>query len=147
MSTAVWLPKRELMEGRLRRVSALSMMSSWTSVAVCRNSMTVAMRTTFGRAASPPAARGRASGGARREQRERGPDALAARSAQVVADVGDDLDVRARLPLELLLDERQLARDEAEDAPRRQERLFDSRGVAGWVHKRRVQSAECRVMK
>src|SRR3712207_7853046 len=27
MSTAVWLPKREFIEGRLRRVSALSMMS------------------------------------------------------------------------------------------------------------------------
>src|SRR3712207_3026498 len=39
-----------------------------------------------------------------REQSERGPHALPARRAQVVAYVGDDLYVRTRLPLELLFD-------------------------------------------
>src|ERR687884_391485 len=114
MSTAVWLPKRELMEGRLRRVSALSMMSSWTSVAVWRNSITVAMRTTFWREASPPAARAESS-----------------------VRAG-----RTRLPPELLLDERQLGRHQAEDVARGHLPLLDRRRVAGCVHKLGVWSLE-----
>src|SRR5215213_7978440 len=106
MSTAVWFPKRELMEGRLRRVSALSMMSSWTSVAVWRNSITVAIRTTFWREASPPTA-----------------------EADNSVSAG-----RTRLPPELLLDEREFRRDQAEDAPRRQALLLDRRCVTGSVH-------------
>ena len=77
-----------------------------------------------------------------RQECERGPHALAARSAQVVADVGDDLYVRARLPLELLLDEREFTRDETEDAPRRHQWLLDRRRVTGRIHKYRMMNAE-----
>jgi hypothetical protein len=69
-----------------------------------------------------------------RKQRQRGSHALAARSTQVVADVGDDLNVRARLFLELGLDEFEFRRDETEDASGRELGFFDERGVPGCLH-------------
>ena len=47
------------------------------------------------------------------------------------ADVSDDLNVRARLPLELFLDQQQLRRDQIEDPLRRELNFFKKRCLSG----------------
>ena len=54
-----------------------------------------------------------------RKNRQRGTHALAAGAAQMIADVSNDLNVRARLPLEFFLDQHQFRRDEIKDQFRR----------------------------
>src|SRR5205814_5171244 len=76
-------------------------------------------------------ARGVAADGVGCEQRQSGAHAFAAGSAQIVADVSDDLYVGARLALELRLDQTQLRRDQVEDARRRQLRLFEGGEMTG----------------
>ena len=95
-----------LEEGRPRRVSASSMMSSWTRVAVWSISTTAPrrMRECAGAAES--------FGG---EQQQQGADALAAAGDEVVGDVGDDFDVGGGLAGELLLDGGEVVAEEVED--------------------------------
>ena len=100
------LPQVVLEEGRPRRVSASSMMSSWTRVAVWSISTTAPrrMRECDG-----------AAEGFGGEQQQQGADAFAAAGDEVAGDVGDDFDVRGGLAGELLLDGGEVVAEEVED--------------------------------
>ena len=78
------------------------MMSSWTSVAVWMNSTTAAFRIARGPgvAAQP-----------RRHQQHRRAHALAAALQKVVADLGNDVDLRLDLPRKLALDRFEIGAD------------------------------------
>ena len=100
------LPQVVLEEGRPRRVSASSMMSSWTRVAVW------SISTTAPRRMRECAGAAEGLGGEQEQQRA---DALAAAGDEVVGDVGDDVDGRGGLAGELVLDGGEIVAQEVED--------------------------------
>ncbi len=100
------LPQVVLEEGRPRRVSASSMMSSWTRVAVW------SISTTAPRRMRRVAGAAEGLGGEQQQQRA---DALAAAGDEVLGDVGDDFDVGGGLARELLLDGGEVVAEEVED--------------------------------
>ncbi len=67
-----------------------------------------------------------------RKNRERRPHTFPARRAQVLAEIVDHLHVRTRLALEFEFDLDHFIGDDAEDAPRRNPRLFIERNCVGW---------------
>ena len=86
--TEVWLPHTTLIEGRPRRVLAMSMTSSWTSVAVWIISITAAMRVSPGLAGSGVFAR-RLGAQFAAQQNQDGAQPLASAGLQILADIGD----------------------------------------------------------
>ena len=92
--------------GRPRRVLASSMMSSWTSVAVCSISTTAPRRMRASLSQSSD------FGGEQQQQRA---NALAAAGDEVVGDVGDDGDGRGGLACELALNGGEIVLEEVED--------------------------------
>ena len=100
------MPHTTLMEGRPRRVLAMSMTSSWTSVAVWIISITAAMRVSpgVGRSEHLPA-----------QQNQDGTQPLAAAGLQILADVGEGFHRGDGLQADLALHLIQVRADQVEN--------------------------------